>query len=173
MIYETGGVKPEVHESVFLAPASSVIGRVRIGQGSSVWFGSVLRGDCEEIVIGAESNIQDLSVIHSDPGSPAVIGDRVTVGHRCIIHGCIIEDDCLVGMGAIIMNRARIGKGSVIAAGSVVLEDTEIPPCSLVAGIPAKIKRTLGPDSEKDTGKAAAHYAEKAAEYISGLRQLF
>ena len=169
MIYEIGGIKPEIHESVFLAPASSVMGRVRIGEKSSVWFGSVLRGDTENLIIGKESNIQDLSVIHADPGAPAIIGDRVTVGHRCIIHGCVIEDDCLIGMGSIIMNRSKIGKGSIIAAGSVVLENTEIPPYSLAAGIPAKVKRTLGPGSEKETSRAAVHYVEKAGQYISEL----
>lgn len=170
MIYEIVGSRPEIHESVFLAPTSSVMGRVRIGERSSVWFGSVLRGDTEDIVIGKETNIQDLSVIHADPGAPAIIGDRVTVGHRCIIHGCIIEDDCLIGMGAIVMNRSRIGKGSVIAAGSVILENTEIPPYSLVAGIPGKVKRTLYPGSEKETNRAAMHYVEKAGHYVRELK---
>lgn len=171
MIYEIVGTRPEIHESVFLAPNSSVMGRVRIGERSSVWFGSVLRGDTDDIVIGKDSNIQDLSLIHADPGAPAIIGDRVTVGHRCIIHGCVIEDDCLIGMGAIIMNRSKIGKGSVIAAGSVILENTEIPPYSLVAGIPGKVKRTLEQGSEKETSRAALHYVEKAAQYIKDLAE--
>lgn len=172
MIYEIVGARPEIHESVFLAPNSSVMGRVRIGERSSVWFGTVLRGDTDDIVIGRDSNIQDLSMIHADPGAPAIIGDRVTVGHRCIIHGCIIEDDCLIGMGAIIMNRSKIGKGSIIAAGSVILENTEIPPYSLVAGIPGKVKRTLEPGSEKETSGAAFHYVEKAAQYIKDLAEV-
>ncbi len=172
MIYEICGVKPEIHESVVLAPTSSVMGRVRIGEKSSVWFGSVLRGDTEDIEIGRESNIQDLSIIHADPGAPAFIGDRVTVGHRCIIHGCMIEDNCLIGMGAIIMNRSKIGKGSIIAAGSVILENTVIPPYSLVAGIPGVVKRTLGPDSEKQIIMGALHYVEKAAQYASGLVEI-
>lgn len=169
MIYEICGVKPEIHETAVLAPTSSVMGRVKIGENASVWFGSVLRGDTEDIEIGRESNIQDLSIIHADPGAPAIIGDRVTVGHRCIIHGCIIEDNCLIGMGAIIMNRSRIGKGSIIAAGSVVLENTVIPPYSLAAGIPARVKKNLGADSEKEIIMGALHYVEKAGQYASGL----
>lgn len=172
MIYEITGAKPLIHETVFMAPGCSIMGKVKIGEKSSVWFGSVLRGDTEDIIIGNETNIQDLTVIHADPGAPATIGDRVTIGHRCIIHGCIIEDDCLIGMGAIIMNRSKIGKGSVIAAGSVILENTEIPPYSLVAGIPGKVKRTLEPGSEIETGKAAKHYVEKSRHYIAELKEL-
>lgn len=127
------------------------------------------RGYCT----GRESNIQDLSIIHADPGAPAFIGDRVTVGHRCIIHGCMIEDNCLIGMGAIIMNRSKIGKGSIIAAGSVILENTVLhSPYSLVAGIPGVVKRTLGPDSEKQIIMGALHYVEKAAQYASGLVEI-
>ena len=140
--------RPQIAEDAFIAPATVVVGRVRIGARSSVGYGSVLRGDDEEIVVGEDSNVQDLSVMHADPGYPAVLGDRVTVGHRAIVHGATVEDDVLIGMGAILLNGARIGSGSVIAAGAVVTPGAEIPPASLVAGIPAKVLR---PVRESDT----------------------
>ena len=135
------GHKPEISGNAFVAATAVVVGRVRIGERSSVWYGSVLRGDDEEISIGEYSNIQDLSMVHADPGFPAIVGDRVTVGHRAIVHGAMVEDDVLVGMGAILLNGARIGSGSVIAAGAVVTPGTEVPEGSLVAGIPAKVIR--------------------------------
>jgi carbonic anhydrase/acetyltransferase-like protein (isoleucine patch superfamily) len=135
------GHRPEVSGDAFVAPAAVVVGRVRIGARSSVWYGTVLRGDDEDIVVGQDSNIQDLSLIHADPGYPAVVGDRVTVGHRAIVHGATVEDDVLVGMGAILLNGARIGSGSVVAAGAVVTPGTEVPEGSLVAGLPAKVIR--------------------------------
>ena len=135
------GHRPEISGDAFIAANAVVVGRVRIGGRSSVWYGSVLRGDDEEISIGEDSNIQDLSMVHADPGFPAVIGDRVTVGHRAIVHGARIEDDVLVGMGAILLNGCRIGSGSVVAAGAVVTPGTEVPEGSLVAGLPAKVIR--------------------------------
>ena len=135
--------RPQIAEDAFVAPATVVVGRVRIGARSSVWYGSVLRGDDEEIVIGDDTNVQDLSMMHADPGYPAVLGDRVTVGHRAIVHGARVEDDVLIGMGAVLLNGARIGSGSVIAAGAVVTPGAEIPPASLVAGIPAKVLRPV------------------------------
>lgn len=135
------GNRPAVAPDAFIAPAAVVVGRVRIGARSSVWYGSVPRGDDEEIMVGEDSNIQDLSLLHADPGYPAVVGDRVTVGHRAIVHGATVEDDVLVGMGAILLNGARIGSGSVVAAGAVVTPGTEVPVGSLVAGIPAKVVR--------------------------------
>ena len=140
---EMDGHRPRVADDAFVAPAAVVVGRVRIGARSSVWYGSVLRGDDEEIVIGDDTNVQDLSMMHADPGYPAVLGDRVTVGHRAIVHGATVEDDVLIGMGAILLNDARIGSGSVIAAGAVVTPGAEIPPASLVAGIPAKVLRPV------------------------------
>ncbi len=137
------GERPEISPEAFIAPASVVVGRVRVGARSSVWYGSVLRGDDAEIVVGEYSNIQDLSLLHADPGFPAVVGDRVTVGHRAIVHGATVEDDVLVGMGAILLNGAVIGSGSVVAAGAVVTPGTEVPPGSLVAGIPGKVVREV------------------------------
>ena len=135
--------RPQIAEDAFIAPAAVVVGRVRVGARSSVWYGSVLRGDDEEIIIGEDSNMQDLSVMHADPGYPAVLGDRVTVGHRAIVHGATVEDDVLIGMGAIVLNGARIGPGCLVAAGAIVRESAQIPPDSLVAGVPAAVRREV------------------------------
>ena len=154
--------RPQIAEDAFIAPATVVVGRVRIGARSSVWYGSVLRGDDEEIIIGEDSNVQDLSVMHADPGYPAVLGDRVTVGHRAIVHGATVEDYVLIGMGAILLNDARIGSGSVIAAGAVVTPGAEIPPASLVAGIPAKVLRPVRDSDTAMIGHAFESYVRKS-----------
>ena len=142
-LYSFKNNQPQLHQTVFIAPTAQIIGDVYIGQESSVWFGSILRGDMDTIRVGEQTNIQDLCICHADEAIPLTIGNKVTIGHRCIVHGCTIEDECLIGMGAIIMNNAVIGKGCVIAAGSVVLENTIIPPYSLVIGSPGKIKKTF------------------------------
>ena len=142
--------RPQIAEDAFIAPATVVVGRVRIGARSSVWYGSVLRGDDEEIVVGEDSNVQDLSVMHADPGYPAVLGDRVTVGHRAIVHGARVEDDVLIGMG------------SVIAAGAVVTPGAEIPLASLVAGIPAKVLRPVRESDTAMIGHAFESYVRKS-----------
>ena len=141
-LYSYKNNQPVIHKSVFIAPTAQIIGDVHIGQKSSVWFQSVLRGDLAKISVGERTNIQDLCMCHIDKNIPLKIGNGVTIGHKSIIHGCIIEDECLIGMGAIVMNRAVIGKGSVIAAGTVVLEKTIIPPYSLITGSPGKVKKT-------------------------------
>lgn len=156
------GHRPEISESAFVAPATTIVGRVRIGARSSVWYGSVLRGDDEEITVGEDSNIQDLSVVHADPGFPAVIGDRVTVGHRAIVHGATVEDDVLVGMGAILLNGCRIGSGSVVAAGAVVTPGTEVPEGSLVAGLPAKVIREVRESDKEGIQHGSESYIEKS-----------
>ena len=127
-----------IDPTAFIAPGAIVLGDVHLGAESSVWYNAVLRGDTDRITIGARTNIQDLTMIHADPGVPCTVGERVTVGHRVILHGCTIEDDCLIGMGAIILNGARVGRGSVIGAGALVRENAEIAPGSLVVGVPAK-----------------------------------
>lgn len=141
-LYSYKNFVPELDPTVFIAPSAQVIGNVHIGKDSSVWFQSVLRGDLDKICIGQRTNIQDLCVCHVDDHTPMKIGDGVTVGHRSVIHGCTIEDACLIGMGSIVMNQSVIGRGSVVAAGTVVLENTIIPPYSLVVGSPGKIKKT-------------------------------
>jgi carbonic anhydrase/acetyltransferase-like protein (isoleucine patch superfamily) len=149
-------------EDAFVAPGAVVVGRVRIGARSSVWYGSVLRGDDEEILVGEDTNVQDLSLMHADPGFPAVLGNRVTVGHRAIVHGATVEDDVLVGMGAILLNGARIGSGSVVAAGAVVTPGTEVPENSLVAGLPGKVLREARDSDREMIQNAFESYVRKA-----------
>ncbi len=155
----------KLDSTVYLAPGAIVCGDVTIGPHSSVWFNSVIRGDSDRIVIGAHSNVQDLGLVHLDEGFPALIGDRVTIGHRAIIHGCTIEDDCLIGMGAIILSGARIGAGSLIGAGALVRERQEIPPGSLVLGAPARVAGEVKPVHREAIVRGAEHYAELARDY--------
>ncbi len=164
-VYELENVQPQLDSSVYIAPTGIVIGSVRMGKASSVWFNCVVRGDVDSITIGEETNIQDLSVLHVDPGKPLVIGSKVTVGHRCILHGCTIEDNCLIGMGATIMNGARIGRGSIVAAGSVVLENADVPPFSLVTGIPAKVKRTFEESIVEKINRSSVSYVNRSEIY--------
>ena len=125
-----------IDPSVFIAHGAIVLGDVDVSKDASIWYNVVNRGDTDKISIGEQSNIQDLSMIHADPGIPCTVGNRVTVGHRVILHGCTIEDDCLIGMGAIVLNKVRVGQGSVIGAGAVLLEGMEVPAGSLVIGVP-------------------------------------
>jgi len=152
----------------FIAPGAHLIGDVTLGAKSSVWYNSVLRADSAPIYIGSESNIQDLTVIHVDEGVPCRVGNRVGVGHRAILHGCTVEDESLVGMGAILLNHVRIGTGSFVAAGAVVKEGTDVPPGSLVAGVPARIIR---PVDDHLAGRIRAtweHYVIAAARHKMG-----
>jgi carbonic anhydrase/acetyltransferase-like protein (isoleucine patch superfamily) len=139
------GKTPQVDPSAFVAEGAVVAGDVRLGARSSVWFGCVLRSEVESITIGAETNVQDLTVVHTDPGSPVVLGDRVSVGHRAVLHGCTIEDDVLVGMGAVILNGARIGRGALIGAGAVVTQGTEVPAGAMALGVPARVVHRPAP----------------------------
>lgn len=161
-------ISPEINDSVFVAPTAAIIGDVAIARKASVWFGCVLRGDEDKIRVGEKTNIQDLTVCHTDKGLPLTIGTGVTIGHRCVLHGCTIQDDCLIGMGAIIMNGVVVGRGSVVAAGTTILENTIVPPYSLIAGIPGEIKRTLS-ESEvlPEIEKLANGYQELAARYMA------
>ena len=141
-LYTYKNNQPELHPTVYVAPTAQIIGNVHIGKKSSIWFQTVIRGDFDKINVGERTNIQDLCMCHADENIPLKIGNGVTIGHRCVIHGCTIEDECLIGMGAVVMNHSVIGKGSIVAAGTVVLEKTIIPPYSLVTGSPGKIKKT-------------------------------
>lgn len=134
---------PVVAASAWLAPGATLIGDVQLHDDASIWYSAVLRADGDRIVIGSGSNIQDGSIVHADPGYPVAVGAGVSVGHRAILHGCLIENDVLIGMGAIVMNGARIGSGSLVAAGALVPEGVQIPPRSLVAGIPGKVRRDI------------------------------
>jgi carbonic anhydrase/acetyltransferase-like protein (isoleucine patch superfamily) len=158
--------RPElVHASAFIAPGAVVVGDVTLEEETSVWFCAVLRGDTDSIRVGRGSNIQDGAVLHADPGSPCTIGAGVTVGHRAIVHGAQVGDNVVVGMGSIILNRARIGENSIIAAGAVVTEDTVIPPGSLVMGVPAKVRRSLAVEEIAMNRWAAEHYVANAKRY--------
>ncbi|MDH6574546.1 gamma carbonic anhydrase family protein [Kitasatospora sp. MAP5-34] len=143
LIAAVAGRVPEVHPTAFVAPNAVVLGSVAVAKGASVWYGAVLRGDAESIAVGVGSNIQDNCTLHSDPSFPLVVGARVTVGHNAVLHGCTIEDDVLVGMGAVVLNGARVGAGSLVAAGAVVPQGMQIPAGSLVAGVPGKVRREL------------------------------
>lgn len=157
---------PDVAEDAFVAIGATIVGRVRVGPQSSVWYGAVLRGDAEDIVIGEQTNIQDGCVLHADAGFPTVLGDRITVGHRAVIHGCRIDDDVLVGMGAVVMNGVRVGSGSLIAAGAVITQNTEIPENSLVAGVPAKVRRPVSEEERDMIAVGARHYIEYATRHL-------
>lgn len=139
------GHTPRVDATAFVAPGAVVAGDVRIGARASVWFGCVLRSEVESITIGEQTNVQDLTVVHTDPGAPVVLGDRVSVGHRAVLHGCTIEDDVLVGMGAVVLNGARIGRGALIGAGAVVTQGTEVPAGAMALGVPARVVERPAP----------------------------
>ena len=160
-IYELDGQGPELPAdgNYFIADTAVVIGKVRLLNSASVWFGAVLRGDNEWIEIGEGSNVQDNSTCHTDRGFPLTIGKNCTVGHNVILHGCTLEDDALVGMGSIVMNGARIRRGSIVGAGSVITEGKEYPEYSLIIGSPARVIRTLTPEQVTAMGSAAKFYA--------------
>jgi carbonic anhydrase/acetyltransferase-like protein (isoleucine patch superfamily) len=153
-----GDAGPQVDPSAWLAPDAVLVGDVSVGPEVSVWFTAVLRADGDPIRIGARSNIQDGCVLHTDPGLGIQVGSGVSVGHRAILHGCVVEDDVLVGMGSIVMNGARIGSGSLVAAGAVVTEGTHIPAGSVVVGSPARVRRQLTDDELVMVRYAATHY---------------
>ncbi len=154
------GHTPNVNGTAWVAPNATLIGKVTLGPESSVFYGSVLRGDTDHISLGARSNLQDNVVVHCDTGIPTSIGAGVSVGHGAVVHGCTIEDDCLIGMGATVMNGAVIGAESLVAGGAVVLEGSVIPPRSLVAGVPAKVRRELADDEVAAIRANADHYVE-------------
>jgi carbonic anhydrase/acetyltransferase-like protein (isoleucine patch superfamily) len=161
-LYDFAGVSPSVHDSAFVAPTASIIGKATLAENSSAFYGVSVRADTAAISVGAGSNLQDNVVLHADPGFPCSVGAGVSVGHAAVVHGCTVEDNCLIGMGATVLNGAVIGSGSLVAAGAVVLEGTVVPPRSLVAGVPAKVRRELT-DDEFDGVKAnAARYVELA-----------
>lgn len=153
---------PRFGADVFVAPGAVVVGRVKIGSRSSVWYGSVVRGDSEDVRIGADCNVQDGAILHSDPGDPLIIGDGVSVGHRAIVHGARVEDDVLVGMGAIILNGAHLHSGSFVAAGAVVTPATDVPPGSLVAGVPARVVRDISASERATITATAREYMRRA-----------
>ncbi len=155
-----GERRPRLHPTVFVADGARLVGDVVIGEQSSVWYNAVIRGDRSRIEIGDRSNVQDGVVIHVDASSPARIGDDVSIGHNAVVHGCTVEDGCLIGMNSTILSGAVIGTGSLVAGGAVVLEGTVVPPGSLVAGVPAKVRRALTQDERSGLGRNAATYVQ-------------
>lgn len=173
MLYSLGGETPRlVGAGHFIAPNAAVIGCVTLRANSSVWFSCVLRGDTDPIEVGEDSNIQDGSVIHADPGFPTHIGNKVTVGHNAMLHGCSIGDGCLIGIGAVVLNGARIGRGCLIGANALVTEGMEIPDGSLVLGSPARVRRTLDADQQLALARNADHYVANAERYLHDLRAI-
>ncbi|MGW1892612.1 gamma carbonic anhydrase family protein [Streptomyces sp. NPDC002004] len=162
LITGVGGKDPKVDPEAFTAPTSVVVGDVTLHAGASVWYGAVLRGDCGPIVLGADSNIQDNCTVHVDPGFPVTIGERVSVGHNAVVHGCTVENDCLIGMGATVLNGAVIGEGSLVAAQALVPQGMQVPPGSLVAGVPAKVKRRLTDEEREGIKLNGVMYVELA-----------
>ncbi|TDD80020.1 gamma carbonic anhydrase family protein [Actinomadura rubrisoli] len=160
-----GEVRPEIHPEAWIAPGAVVVGRVRVGRASSVWYGSVLRGEDEDIVVGDECNIQDLGCLHSDPGMPAVLEDRVSLGHKAMVHGAHVETGSLIGIGAIVLNGARIGSGTLIAAGALVPPGKKIPSGVLVAGTPGKVVRELRDDDRLVLEHTPTVYMAKARQH--------
>jgi len=166
MIFEYDGKFPRIGKDVYIAPTAVIIGDVEIEDGASVWFGAVLRGDNDTIRLGAGSNIQDNCTIHTDKGFPVTIGKRVSIGHNAIIHGCEIEDDSLIAMGAVILNGALVRKGSLVAAQSLIREEQEVGPYQLVAGIPAQVKKEFSKDKPSEVIlRAAEAYTLKMESY--------
>ena len=168
MIRPYRSVLPQFPASAYIDPSAQVIGAVWLGEHSSVWMNAVVRGDVNSIHIGNRSNVQDCAVLHGMRDKyPVVIGDNVTVGHNATVHGCTVEDEVLIGIGAIVLNNARIGHGSIIAAGAVIPEHTTIPPHSLVAGVPGKIRRTLNDADHALILMYAQNYVEYTAIYLA------
>lgn len=168
-IYELDGVAPQLDATAWVADSAQLIGRVTLEADASVWFGTVVRGDCEHITIGAGSNIQDASVLHADVGIPLIIGQRVTVGHHAMLHGCTIGDESLIGIGAIVLNGAKIGKNCLVGAGALVTEGREFPDGSMILGSPAKVVRALTQEQIEGLRHSAQHYIDNARRFRAGL----
>lgn len=165
-----GERRPRIADDAFLAAGCAVVGDAEIGPRAGIWYGTVVRADAESITVGAATNLQDGCVLHADPGAPVRVGERVSVGHRAVVHGCTVADDVLVGMGATILNGARIGSWSLVAAGAVVLGGTEVPEGSLVAGVPAKVVRTLREEERAAIAVNAQVYLRLADEHRATVR---
>ncbi len=170
-VHSLDGISPDLPAAgaFWIAPSASVIGRVRIGEGVGIWFGAVLRGDNEWITVGRDTNVQEHCVFHTDMGSPLSVGEGCTIGHRAIVHGCTVGNNCLIGMGAIILNNAVIGDNCLIGAGALVPERRVIPANSLVLGAPGKVARDLTPDEVGRNRISAAHYVANWKRFAAGL----
>ncbi|ODT32669.1 MAG: gamma carbonic anhydrase family protein [Hydrogenophaga sp. SCN 70-13] len=170
-LYELDGVAPTLADSAWVADSAQVMGNVHLHEDSSVWFGAVLRGDTETITVGQGSNVQDGTVMHADVGFPLVVGERVTIGHQVMLHGCTIGDESLIGIGATVLNGAKIGKNCLVGARALVTEGKEFPDGSMILGSPAKVVRQLTPEQIEGLRRSAAHYIENAQRYRKGLKK--
>lgn len=171
-LYRLGDVEPTLEPGAWAAHSADLIGDVRLAARASVWFGAIVRADNTPIIIGEETNLQDGSVGHSDPGAPLTIGARVTIGHQAIIHGCTIADDCLIGMGVRILNGAVLGPYCLVGAGALITEGKTFEAGSLIVGAPARVVRLLSDQEKAAIRVSAAHYAEKATRYASALQRV-
>lgn len=166
MIMKFKEFTPKIDDKAWIAPSADVIGNIEIGEDSGVWFGCVIRADVNEVRIGKRTNIQDLSMIHTDVHTKTVIGDDVTVGHKVMLHGCTIEDGCLIGMSATILDDAVIGEGSIVGANSLVTQGKKFPPRSLIMGSPAKVVKALDKETVEGLIKHAGHYVDYKNDYV-------
>ena len=171
-IYQLGDDVPRIDPTAWVAENATVIGRVALGPGCSVWYGAVLRGDNEWLTLGRDVNVQDGSVLHSDPGFPLVLHDGVTVGHQVMLHGCTVGEGSLVGIGAVVLNGAKVGRRCIVGAGALVTEGKEFPDGSLIVGSPAKAVRELTPEQQARIAQAGAHYVENAERHRTTLRRI-
>ena len=171
-IYELDGIAPTLAPSAWVADSADVMGAVELGENASVWFGAVVRGDVAHINIGKNSNVQDGSVLHADSGVPLDIGADVTIGHQVMLHGCTIGDGSLIGIQAVILNKAKIGKGCIVGAGSLVTEGKEFPDFSMIMGSPAKVVRQLDEATVEKLRMSAQHYVTNAQRFAKGLKKL-
>ncbi|MDH4377854.1 MAG: gamma carbonic anhydrase family protein [Ramlibacter sp.] len=171
-LYEIDGKSPRLGSGVWVADSADVVGDVEIGDNASVWFGVVIRGDNETIRIGKGSNVQDLSVLHSDQGKPLSIGNNVTLGHQVMVHGCTIGDNSLIGIGSVVLNGAVIGRNCIVGAGSVVTEGKEFPDNSLIIGSPAKVVRTLDDAAAARLAASAENYIANSRRFARGLKKV-
>ena len=171
-IYQLGDAVPRIHPSAWVADNATVIGRVELGEGASVWYGSVLRGDNDWMLVGKNSNIQDGSVLHTDAGVPLTIGEGVTVGHQVMMHGCTVGDHSLIGIQSVLLNGCRIGNHCIVGAGAVVTEGKEFPDGSLILGSPAKVVRQLTPEQIERLRWSAAHYVANAQRHRGELKRI-
>ena len=171
-IYQLDDLKPDLHDTAWVADSAQVMGNVTLGEGASVWFGVVIRGDTATITVGKGTNIQDNSVLHADEGLPLVIGDNVTVGHQVMLHGCTVGDNSLIGIQAVVLNGAKIGKNCLVGAGSLVTEGKQFPDGCMILGSPARAIRQLTPEQIEDLKVNARHYRDNARRYQAGLKKL-
>ena len=171
-IYQLEDDVPEVHASAWVAESAQVIGKVRLAEGASVWYGAVLRGDNDLISVGRHSNVQDGSVLHTDHGIGLTLGEGVTVGHQVMLHGCTVGDNTLIGIQSVILNRARIGRNSIVGAGSLVTEGKQFPDGVLIVGSPARVVRELTPEQVEQLRGMAAYYVLQQQRHARGLRRI-